>query len=133
LNRRFAYFVLAALALGIVTGLALHDFVPDPATQAAVAAYLSIVTEIFLRLIKMIIAPLIFTTLVAGIAHMSDASAIGRIGAKTLIWFLGASVVSLGVGLVLVQLLKPGVGLELHAAIQAAVRARRRPCHCGIL
>jgi Na+/H+-dicarboxylate symporter len=51
---------------------------------------------------------------------MSDAGAIGRIGAKTLIWFLGASVVSLGIGLVLVQLLKPGVGLELHAADQAA-------------
>jgi Na+/H+-dicarboxylate symporter len=119
MNRRFAYFVLAALALGVAAGLALHQFVPDPVKQAAVAGYLSIVTEIFLRLIKMIIAPLIFTTLVAGIAHMSDASAIGRIGAKTLIWFLGASVVSLGVGLVLVQLLKPGVGLELHAAVQA--------------
>ena len=119
MNRRFAYFVLAALVLGVAAGLALHQFVPDPAKQAAVAGYLSIVTEIFLRLIKMIIAPLIFTTLVAGIAHMSDASAIGRIGAKTLIWFLGASIVSLGVGLVLVQLLKPGVGLELHAAVQA--------------
>jgi Na+/H+-dicarboxylate symporter len=118
-NRRFAYFVFGALALGVLAGFAVHQFVPDPATQTAVAGYLSIVTEIFLRLIKMIIAPLIFTTLVAGIAHMSDAGAIGRIGAKTLIWFLGASVVSLGIGLVLVQLLKPGVGLELHAADQA--------------
>jgi Na+/H+-dicarboxylate symporter len=118
-NRRFAYLVLGALVLGILVGFALHALVTDPAQQTTVASYLSIVTEIFLRLIKMIIAPLIFTTLVSGIAHMSDASAVGRIGAKTLIWFLGASVVSLAVGLVLVQVLQPGVGLDLHAATES--------------
>lgn len=119
MNRRLAYFVAAALGLGVLAGFALHAFLAA-AQQAAVASCLAIVTEIFLRLVRMIIAPLIFTTLVSGIAHMSDASAIGRIGAKTLIWFVGASVVSLGVGLVLVELLQPGVGLNLHALGQGA-------------
>jgi Na+/H+-dicarboxylate symporter len=119
-NRRFAFLVLGALVLGILVGFAVHQLVPEPAQQASIASYLSIATEIFLRLIKMIIAPLIFTTLVSGLGHMSDAGAVGRIGAKTLIWFLGASVVSLAVGLVSVQILRPGVGLDLHAAAESA-------------
>lgn len=119
MNRRFTYFVLGALLLGIAVGFLLHSFLPDSAAVAAVAGYLSIVTEVFLRLIKMIIAPLIFATLVAGIAHMKDSTAIGRIGGKTLLWFLGASIVSLIVGLVLVQLLQPGAGLALHVGGQS--------------
>jgi Na+/H+-dicarboxylate symporter len=120
-NRRFTYLVLFALLLGILIGFLLHKFIPDPAKAATVAGYFSIVTEAFLRLIKMIIAPLIFATLVGGIAHMRDATAIGRIGGKTLLWFLGASIVSLAVGLVLVQLLQPGSGLGLHASGQSTV------------
>jgi Na+/H+-dicarboxylate symporter len=118
-NRRFTYLVLAALVLGVLVGFALHKTLPDPAV-AGVAGYFSIVTDVFLRLIKMIIAPLIFATLVSGIGHMSDSTAIGRIGAKTLVWFLGASFVSLVVGLVSVQLFDPGAGLDLHVAGQSA-------------
>ncbi len=55
-------------------------------------------TDLFLRLIKMIIAPLVFSTLVAGIAHMEDAAAVGRVGAKTMGWFISASIVSLTAG-----------------------------------
>jgi Na+/H+-dicarboxylate symporter len=117
-NRRFTYLVLAALVLGVLVGFMLHKALPDSAT-AEVAGYFSIVTDTFLRLIKMIIAPLIFATLVSGIGHMRDSTAIGRIGAKTLIWFLGASIVSLVVGLVLVQLFDPGAGLDLHVAGQS--------------
>jgi Na+/H+-dicarboxylate symporter len=112
--------VLCALLLGVLTGFLLHKFVPDAATVAAVAGHLTIVSDIFLRLIKLIIAPLVFATLVSGIAHMQGAGAVGRIGAKTLLWFLGASVVSLIIGLVAVQLLKPGAGLSLHVVREAA-------------
>lgn len=112
--------MLAALLLGILAGFILHSTLPDGASAAAVAGYFSIVTDLFLRLIKMIIAPLIFATLVSGIAHMSDSAAIGRIGAKSIVWFLGASVVSLVIGLVLVQLLHPGTGLGLQVAGQSA-------------
>ena len=119
MNRRFAYLVLGALLLGILVGCILHEVLPSAAMAAAVADDFSIATEVFLRLIKMIIAPLIFATLVGGIAHMRDSTAIGRIGIKTLVWFLGASLASLVVGLVLVQLLQPGAGLGLHAIGQA--------------
>jgi Na+/H+-dicarboxylate symporter len=120
-NRGFTYLVLGALLLGILVGFIFHRFTPDPAATASIAGYFSIITEVFLRLIKMIIAPLIFSTLVGGIAHMRDSTAIGRIGGKTLLWFLGASIVSLIVGLVLVQLLKPGAGLGLHISGQNAL------------
>jgi Na+/H+-dicarboxylate symporter len=118
-NRRFTYLVLGALLLGVLVGFVLHEFLPDPAIAAAVAGDFSIITDVFLRLIKMIIAPLIFATLVSGIGHMRDTAAIGRIGLKTLVWFLGASITSLIVGLILVQLLNPGVGLGLHVATQS--------------
>ena len=67
----------------------------------------------FLRLIKMIIAPLVFSTLVAGIAHMGDIAALGRVGIRSLGWFILATFVSLTLGLILVTALHPGVGLNL--------------------
>jgi Na+/H+-dicarboxylate symporter len=75
--------------------------------------YISILTDIFLRLIKMIIAPLVFSTLVVGIARMGDASAIGRVGLKTFTWFIGMSLVSILLGLLMVNILHPGVGVNL--------------------
>ena len=67
----------------------------------------------FLRLIKMIIAPLVFATLVSGIAHMGDTAALGRVGARSIGWFVGASLLSLTLGLIMVNLLQPGVGADL--------------------
>jgi Na+/H+-dicarboxylate symporter len=113
MNRRFTYFVMAAMLLGILVGFILNQTLTDPAQVKAAAGGLNIVTDIFLRLIKMIIAPLVFSTLVVGIAHMEDAATIGRVGAKTMAWFITASIVSLSIGLVMVHLLAPGVGLGL--------------------
>jgi Na+/H+-dicarboxylate symporter len=83
-----------------------------------VAGYFTLVTDLFLRLIKMIIAPLVFSTLVAGIAHLGDTSAVGRVGLRTLGWFVLASAASLLLGMVMVSLLQPGanLGLPLPAA-----------------
>lgn len=113
MNRRFTYFVMGAMVLGILVGFILNKTLTDPAQVKAAAGGLNIVTDIFLRLIKMIIAPLVFSTLVVGIAHMEDAATIGRVGAKTMAWFIGASIVSLMIGLLMVHLLAPGVGLGL--------------------
>ena len=77
-----AIWIFAAALAGIVAGWAAHEFSPDTATAATFAGYFSIVTDVFLRLIKMIIAPLVFATLVVGIAHMGDTKAVGRIGAQ---------------------------------------------------
>ena len=111
-------FILIALVLGIIVGLALHFAIDDgtPASEerlAKIAEYLSIVTALFLRLIKMIIAPLVFSTLVAGIAHMGDTAALGRVAVRSIGWFIVASLVSLTLGLILVTALQPGVGLGL--------------------
>ena len=112
MNRRFTYLLIAAMVLGILVGWACNQFLaPEQAKQAA--SGFSIITDVFLRLIKMIIAPLVFATLVAGIAHMEDAAAIGRVGVKTMGWFISASIVSLTIGLLMVHLLHPGTGLSL--------------------
>jgi Na+/H+-dicarboxylate symporter len=91
----------------------INQNITDPAQIKAVAGGFNVVTDIFLRLIKMIIAPLVFSTLVVGIAHMEDAAAIGRVGAKTMGWFITASIVSLTIGLIMVHLISPGVGLNI--------------------
>ena len=116
--KKLTRFILVALVLGIIAGWAtnhaIDDGTPASATRlTAIADYLSIVTTLFLRLIKMIIAPLVFSTLVAGIAHMGDVAALGRVGVRSLLWFILASLVSLSLGLVLVTLLHPGIGLNL--------------------
>jgi Na+/H+-dicarboxylate symporter len=115
--RRLGVFVTAAMVLGVLTGLAVNQWLA-PAAAKEVASNLSIVTDLFLRLIKMIIAPLVFSTLVTGIAHMEDTAAIGRVGVKTLGWFVSAGIVSLSLGLFMVQLLRPGEGMALpHEAL----------------
>src|SRR6476469_192342 len=116
--KKLTRYILIALVLGIIAGWAINAAIDDgsPASAAqlkSIADYLSIVTTLFLRLIKMIIAPLVFSTLVAGIAHMGDIAALGRVGVRSLGWFILASLVSLTLGLILVSLLHPGVGLNL--------------------
>jgi len=114
MNRLFTAFVVGAMLLGVLVGYVLNQSLPAESAKE-VAANLSIITDVFLRLIKMIIAPLVFTTLVAGIAHMGDASEIGRVGVKTIGWFILASITSLTIGLLMVHLIHPGSGLSLVA------------------
>jgi Na+/H+-dicarboxylate symporter len=112
--------IAGAMILGVLTGFLINTQLPAEQAKAA-AGNLSIITDIFLRLIRMIIAPLVFSTLVVGIAHMEDSAAIGRVGVKTLAWFMLASLVSLTIGLVMVQLLQPGAGLALPPPAESGV------------
>jgi Na+/H+-dicarboxylate symporter len=109
----FTYWILGGLVLGAVVGYILHATIPDPKEAAIVAGYFTIITDLFLRLIKMIIAPLVFAMLVVGIAHMGDTESIGRIGLKAMGWFILASLFSLTLGLVMVNILRPGDNLGL--------------------
>ena len=111
-SSRMTTYILGAMVLGIAVGAVIHAQFPDPATQKVFAGYVSYGSTIFLRLIKMIIAPLVFSTLVVGIGHMSDAGTVGRVGGKAMLWFITASLVSLSLGLVLVNLFEPGVGIH---------------------
>jgi Na+/H+-dicarboxylate symporter len=115
-SSRMTTYILIAMLGGIAAGGAIHSEFVDPVTQKAIAGYVSIGSMIFLRLIKMIIAPLVFSTLVVGIGHMTDAGAVGRVGGKAMLWFVCASLVSLTLGLILVNLLEPGVGAHKVAA-----------------
>jgi Na+/H+-dicarboxylate symporter len=115
MQRRFTLLVIAAMVGGVVAGLIIHQMVTDPARISQIAVGLSVLTDVFLRLIKMIIAPLVFSTLVVGIAHMQDTAAIGRVGARTMGWFIGASLVSLLIGLAMARVIEPGAGLHLIA------------------
>jgi Na+/H+-dicarboxylate symporter len=111
--RHFTTLILTGMLLGIVVGYACHEAFPDAKTAAGIAGYISLVTDLFLRLIKMIIAPLVLSTLIVGITHMGSGSSLGRIGLKTMGWFITASLVSLLLGLLMVNLLQPGVDLGL--------------------
>jgi len=112
MNRLFTALIVLAMVAGVAVGWACNQFL-NPDQTAEAVTWFKVVTDVFLRLIKMIIAPLVFTTLVAGIAHMGDAASVGRVGAKTMLWFITASIFSLLLGLGMVHLLQPGVGLTL--------------------
>lgn len=105
--------ILVAMILGLIVGYACHRSAPNASAAKEVAGYFSLVADLFLRLIKMIIAPLVFATLVSGIAGMGDARAVGRIGGKALVWFLSASLISLALGMLFVNVLQPGHSLGL--------------------
>ena len=111
-STKLTNYILGAMLLGILAGYLVHSHGADSGFSAQYVTYISILTDVFLRLIKMIIAPLVFATMAVGIARMGDASTIGRVGLKTFTWFISMSMVSLLLGLVMVNVLHPGVGLD---------------------
>ena len=104
-------YILVAMLLGAILGSVIHTYYPHLATNFSLN--INLLATIFLRLVQMIIAPLVFTTLVVGIAKLGDIRAVGRIGGKALAWFFSASLVSLLIGMFWVNFLQPGVGLNL--------------------
>ena len=116
-RNRLTTWILVGLALGIATGYVANTSLADP---KGFADTMSLVTTLFLRLIKMIIAPLVFSTLVVGIAKMGDAAEVGRIGVKALGWFIIASLLSLTLGLILVNLFRPGDAMALSGTLPAS-------------
>ncbi|WP_419816182.1 dicarboxylate/amino acid:cation symporter [Glacieibacterium sp.] len=112
-STKLTRYILIALVLGVLTGWAVNRYAASPEQAKSIAGYLGIITDVFLRLIKMIIAPLVLATLITGVAHMGSGASIGRMFGRTLAWFIVAGLVSLSLGLVMVNLLHPGVGVGL--------------------
>lgn len=112
--------IVYAMIIGVLIGYVINTQSSSPEMAFHIAGYFSLVSEAFLRLIKMIIAPLVFSTLVVGIAHMGDASSVGRVFAKALGWFFTASLISLLLGLVLSNLLQPGHMMHLPLPAEGA-------------
>jgi Na+/H+-dicarboxylate symporter len=120
MKSRLTWFVILAMISGPLFGLLLHQTLGNGPAAGTAATIFSLITTSFLRLIKMIIAPLVFSTLVVGVARMEGAAAIARIGTKALGWFVLATLISMTIGLAAVQLFKPGLGLSATAAAASA-------------
>lgn len=104
--------ILIAMLLGAFLGVIIHNNTTLETAQGF-SSKIKMLATIFIRLVQMIIAPLVFTTLVVGIAKLGDIKAVGRIGGKALAWFFTASFISLLIGMLYVNVLQPGVGLNL--------------------
>lgn len=114
-KNKLTIYILVAMLVGAILGFVIHrstgtDF------QVSFAKNIKLLTSIFLKLVQMIIAPLVFCTLVVGIAKLGDIKTVGRVGGKAMLWFISASLISLLLGMLLVNLLKPGVGMGLKDA-----------------
>jgi Na+/H+-dicarboxylate symporter len=104
--------IVIAMLLGAILGVIIHNnYIADDAKNFS--DKIKMLATVFIRLVQMIIAPLVFTTLVVGIAKLGDVKSVGRIGGKALVWFFTASFISLLIGMFWVNTLKPGVGLQL--------------------
>ena len=111
-GNRLTLFILIAMVLGVSAGYIVHER-SSPETIAGFSANVKLLTTLFLRLVQMIIAPLVFCTLVVGIAKLGDLKTVGRVGGKALLWFVSASLISLLLGLVLVNFFQPGTAIDL--------------------
>ncbi|WP_329601142.1 dicarboxylate/amino acid:cation symporter [Citrobacter koseri] len=109
---KLTLFIVIFMLAGILSGAVIHSY----ASQEAIAAWsdnITLLTDIFLRLIKMVIAPLVFSTLTVGIMRLGETATIGRVGGKAMVWFISSSVLSILVGLFIVTIEHPGSGLNL--------------------
>lgn len=104
--------ILIAMLFGAILGIFVHNNYPE-AIAKEFSGYIKILATIFIRLVQMIISPLVFTTLVVGIAKLGDIQSVGRIGGKAMGWFFTASFISLMIGMFWVNILQPGFGLQL--------------------
>ena len=109
---KLTLFIVIFMLAGILSGAAIHEYASPDAINAW-SDNITLLTDIFLRLIKMVIAPLAFSTLTVGIMKLGETSTIGRVGGKAMVWFISSSVLSILVGLFIVTLEHPGSGLNL--------------------
>ena len=120
-KNRLTIFIVIAMILGVGTGYFVHER-SSPDFINEFSANIKLLTTIFLRLVQMIIAPLVFTTLVVGIAKLGDLKAVGRVGGKAMLWFISASLISLLLGLALVNFFHPGTAIDLSIADTAGAK-----------
>ena len=120
-KNRLTLYILIAMALGICTGYLINRYLPVT-TRSTFSANIKLLTTIFLRLVQMIIAPLVFSTLVVGIAKLGDLKTVGRVGGKSLLWFVTASIISLLLGMMLVNFFKPGASIDLGSTTTDAAK-----------
>jgi proton glutamate symport protein len=107
-----AWQILIGLLIGIATGLVLNHF--PQSRDAVISGLLQPAGDIFIKLIKMIVVPIVFTSMVIGIAGVGDGKSLGRIGVKTLVYFEVITTIAIVLGLVLGNVLQPGCHAKNH-------------------
>jgi Na+/H+-dicarboxylate symporter len=120
-KNRLTYYIVIAMVLGIIAGYIVHE-IASPSFLKSFASNIKLLGTLFIRLVKTIIAPLVFSTLVVGIAKLGDIKTVGRVGGKAMLWFITASLASLLIGMVLVNFLKPGSYIDLSQADNAGLK-----------
>ena len=121
-KNRLILYILIAMAAGLAVGYGINQYyagIPPKEMEQKVAPF-SLLADVFLRLIKMIVAPLVLTTLIVGVARVGDMKAVGRIGGKTMLWFVSASLFSLLLGMLLVNVFEPGSHMHLPLPTDAS-------------
>jgi Na+/H+-dicarboxylate symporter len=126
MDRRLTLYILIGMVLGVFAGWLVFAFVPKGPIDFGWLGMIDVqyhflkttglLSSIFLNLIKLLVAPLILSTIVVGIAHMGDSAALGRIGFRAIAWFITASLISIGLGLLMVNFFQPGVGVDVSGA-----------------
>ncbi len=112
--------IMGGMVLGVAAGyLVNQDLLSGVMTTEHWARSFQVLSTVFLNLIKMVVAPLVLATIVSGLAHMNDSAAVGRIGFRAILWFIVASFISISLGLLMVNLFQPGVGVALTASAQS--------------
>jgi Na+/H+-dicarboxylate symporter len=131
-DKKLTWYILVGMVLGVLAGWLVFAFVPKGEVgiwpfgvngdlkQLYIDSF-GLLSGIFLNLIKLLVAPLILSTIVVGIAHMGDSAALGRIGFRAILWFIIASLISISLGLFMVNLFQPGVGVDTSSATAEAV------------
>ena len=126
LTRYLTWCIMVGMLLGVAVGYLVHE---DQLTGVMSNAYwiksFGTLSAIFLNLIKMLVAPLVLGTIISGLAHMNDSAAVGRIGFRAIMWFIAASLISISLGLVMVNFFQPGVGVDLTAPVKAVGEVKK--------
>lgn len=114
MDKRLTIYIVVGMILGVVAGFIVNQtLAADPYWLDIAVKSFKLLSTIFLNLVKMLVAPLILSTIIVGIAHMGDSAALGRIGFRAISWFIVASLISIGLGLFFVNLFQPGADLHL--------------------
>ena len=126
LTKHLTKCIMAGMLLGIVVGYAVNQgmlsgvMTPEHWTRS-----FAVLSTIFLNLIKMLVAPLVLATIISGLAHMNDSAAVGRIGFRAIMWFIVASLISISLGLIMVNFFQPGVGVDVTASVKAVGEVKK--------
>lgn len=115
-NKKFglAFQIVLGLILGIIVGAVFYG-------NSTAQSYLKPLGDIFLRLIKMIVIPIVFSALVVGVSSLGDIKKVGKIGAKTLLYFEVITTFAIVLGLVIANVVKPGVGVDMHQLAKTSI------------